>query len=141
MVILDTDHMSLLERSVSPTGNRLRARLDEAKASPPTVTVISYEEQARGWLAYIAAKRTLVEQVTGYSRLLDQLQNYCTARVLPFDEVAAAKWQELRKQKLRVATMDLKIAAIALVHNATLLSRNLRDFGLVPGLQVEDWTK
>ena len=35
--------------------------------------------------------------------------------------------------------MDLKIACIALVHNALLLSANLRDFQQVPGLRVENW--
>jgi predicted nucleic acid-binding protein len=34
----------------------------------------------------------------------------------------------------------LKIAAIALKHDATLLARNLTDFGMVPDLRVEDWT-
>jgi tRNA(fMet)-specific endonuclease VapC len=35
--------------------------------------------------------------------------------------------------------MDLKIAGIVLVHGGVLLSRNVRDFQQVPGLQVEDW--
>jgi tRNA(fMet)-specific endonuclease VapC len=36
--------------------------------------------------------------------------------------------------------MDLKIAAIVLSREATLLSHNLGDFDQVTGLQVEDWT-
>ena len=42
--------------------------------------------------------------------------------------------------KMRVGTMDFRIAAIALAHDALLLSRNLTDFRKVPGLRVEDWT-
>jgi tRNA(fMet)-specific endonuclease VapC len=36
--------------------------------------------------------------------------------------------------------MDLKIATIVLTRDATLLSRNLSDFGKVPGLRIADWT-
>ena len=36
--------------------------------------------------------------------------------------------------------MDLKIAAIVLVQGATLLTRNLADFGKIDGLVVEGWT-
>jgi tRNA(fMet)-specific endonuclease VapC len=39
-----------------------------------------------------------------------------------------------------VLDTDLKIAAISLANNATLLSRNMQDFRRVPGLRVEDWT-
>jgi tRNA(fMet)-specific endonuclease VapC len=69
-----------------------------------------------------------------------QLDNYCRISVLVFDVPAAATFQQLRRMRLRIGTMDLKIAAIVLSREATLLSRNLIDFGRVPGLQVEDWT-
>ena len=36
---------------------------------------------------------------------------------------------------------DARIAAIAFVHNATVLTANTRDFRLVPGLKVEDFTR
>ena len=39
-----------------------------------------------------------------------------------------------------IGTIDLKIAAIVLANDATLLRRNLSDFRKVPGLKVEDWT-
>ena len=35
--------------------------------------------------------------------------------------------------------MDLKIASIALAHDAIVLTRNRVDFEQVPNLQVEDW--
>jgi tRNA(fMet)-specific endonuclease VapC len=60
--------------------------------------------------------------------------------VLDFDDEAAAEYRRLRGMKIRIGTMDLKIAAIALAHGATLLSRNLVDFKKFPDLEVEDWT-
>jgi predicted nucleic acid-binding protein len=43
-------------------------------------------------------------------------------------------------EKVRIGTMDLRIASIALANGFTLLTRNLVDFQQVPGLKVEDWT-
>jgi tRNA(fMet)-specific endonuclease VapC len=59
---------------------------------------------------------------------------------LGFDEAAAMVFQRLRRSRLRIGTMDLKIAAIVLARDATLLSRNLDDFSQIPDLRVEDWT-
>lgn len=61
-------------------------------------------------------------------------------QVLPFDAAAAAEFASLRARKVRIGTMDLRIAAIAVTRNLTVLTRNSRDFTQVPGLKVEDWT-
>ena len=49
------------------------------------------------------------------------------------------RFVSLQKQPVRSGTMDLKIAAIALAHDALLLTRNLVDFDKVPNLRVENW--
>jgi len=60
--------------------------------------------------------------------------------VLPFDEPAAIEFDAFRSQGVRIGTMDLRIAAIAVSNDLAVLTRNTVDFGQVPGLHVEDWT-
>ncbi len=72
-----------------------------------------------------------------FDRMLDA---FSAAQVLPFDAPAAAVVDGLLAQGVRLATMDLRIAAIALSRGLVLLTRNSRDFRKVPGLLVEDWT-
>jgi tRNA(fMet)-specific endonuclease VapC len=50
------------------------------------------------------------------------------------------QFQEFKRAKLKVGTLDLRIASIVLAREATLVSRNLRDFKRVPRLTVEDWS-
>lgn len=59
--------------------------------------------------------------------------------VLPFDRAASERYANLRNRRIRIGSMDLRIAAIAIAHGGTLLSRNLRDFDQIPELRVEDW--
>jgi tRNA(fMet)-specific endonuclease VapC len=137
--ILDTDHMSLLEWG-SDEAARLRERLADCDEAQVATTIINYEEQIRGWMAYLARARSLPKQVEAYRRLRSHLDNYRQIPVLDFDEVAADVYAELRRSRIRIGTMDLKIAAIVMALDATLLTRNKRDFAKVPGLKVEDWT-
>lgn len=139
MYILDTDHLSLLERASTHEAQRLRFRLQMLLPEERVTTIISFEEQLRGWLAILAKARDLEQQIFAYERLKRTLQNYSKLVVMDFDARAADVFQDLQKQRLRIGTMDLKIAAIVLANNATLLSRNLKDFGKIPTLQVEDW--
>jgi tRNA(fMet)-specific endonuclease VapC len=140
MYVLDTDHMSALEWGSGATGQRLITRMNKLSEGEAATTIITFEEQTRGWLAVLAKARTLDDQVEAYRRLRRLLGNYLKIEVLEFDARAAAEFQRLRRLRLKVGAMDLKIAAIALAHDATVLTRNLKDFSRVPGLRMEDWT-
>lgn len=94
----------------------------------------------RGWLSYITKAQAIEQQVEAYKQLKRQLANYCTIPILEFDEQAVREFQRLRKMYPRLGTMDLKIASIALVNNAVLLTRNNTDFRQIADLPVEDWT-
>ena len=74
-----------------------------------------------------------------YERLQSTLVTTRHLRILPFDFAAVSTYQRLRDARLGIGTMDLRIASIVIATNATLLSRNLRDFVRVPKLKVEDW--
>lgn len=140
MFVFDTDHMSALEWGSGAAGQRLLARLDALSPGEAATTIITFEEQTRGWLAVLSQSRSLDEQVDAYRRLKRLLDNYLKTVVLEFDAAAAAEFQRLQRLRLRIGSMDLKIAAIALAHAATVLTRNLKDFSRVPNLRVEDWT-
>jgi tRNA(fMet)-specific endonuclease VapC len=82
----------------------------------------------------------VAHQVEAYRRLLQHLGNYRRIPALACDEAAAVAFQQLRRARLRIGTIGLKIAAIVVSRNATLLPRNRAGFRQLPGLQVEDWT-
>jgi len=140
MYILDTDHLSLIGRATSPEAQRLRFRLAGLKLEERVTTIITFEEQMRGWMSHLAKARSLAHEVVAYRRLKEFLDRYLKITVFEFDEAAATEFDRLQRLRLRIGTMDLKIAAIALAHGATVLTRNLKDFSRVPDLHVEDWT-
>ena len=137
MFVLDTDHLAELDRG-SAEGIVLQRKLEESDDQIAT-TIISAEEQLRGWLAQIHRLHDTHQQIDAYQRLQQRIEFFAAWHVLPWDQRAADNPQELRSKRIRIGTMDLKIASICLSHRATLLSRNLRDFQRVPGLQAEDW--
>ena len=138
MLVLDTDHLSALEWRGSDESKRLRNKLDNAP-EPQVTTIVTYEEQCRGWLAYIKRADSVEQEIDAYERLANHLKFFLDITVLDYDRPAAMKFRELMKARVSIGPMDLKIAAIVMTQDATLLSRNLNDFEKVPGLKVEDW--
>jgi tRNA(fMet)-specific endonuclease VapC len=137
MYILDTDHLSLIQRN-GQEGKRILAKL--ATVAEVAVTVITYEEQIRGRLSFLSRAKTLDEQVLAYDGLQRLAVDYQSIIIIPFSRTAALEHQRLRKAYPRTGNMDLKIAAIALTHNAILLTRDELDFRQIVELRIEDWT-
>ena len=141
MILLDTDHLTILKYPENLQCARLTARMASSNDQDFTTTIVSAEEQLRGWLAEIHRQRMVQEQVPPYERLRNLLDFLRMFHLIDFDKVAANEFDRLRRMKVRISTMDLKNDCIALVQDALLLSANLRDFRQVPGLRVEDWLK
>lgn len=75
-----------------------------------------------------------------YKGLQDGVAFFNQVNVLEFDRDAYACYTDLLRQRIRIGTQDLRIAAIAISRNGTLVTRNRRDFERVPGLVFEDWS-
>ncbi len=139
MLILDTDHLSILDRDTIEAFN-LERRLASISPEEVAVSIITYEEQMRGWFAVVAQARTTPQQVEAYRKLRRFINQFGRINLIDYDAQAASEFEQLRQAKVRIGTKDLRIAAICLANNAMLLSRNLKDFRQVPGLIVEDWS-
>jgi tRNA(fMet)-specific endonuclease VapC len=139
MYIFDTDHISVFDRG-GISAQILLSKLAVVDPTQVVTTIVTYEEQMRGGLSYTARSRSIGEQIAAYKRLERQLMSYQQMRVISFGERSGVIFEDLRKSYPRLGTMDLKIAAIAIVHEATLLTRNFKDFGQIQGLCIEDWT-
>jgi tRNA(fMet)-specific endonuclease VapC len=134
--ILDTDHFSLLQRGQET----IVKRLYKIKASEIAITIITAEEQMRGRLNVIRRSNTSIELALAYQRLGNLLEDLNTINVQNFTTEASTIYDELVRQKIRIGTQDLRIAAIALAIKGIVVTRNRRDFEKVPGLLWEDWT-
>jgi tRNA(fMet)-specific endonuclease VapC len=139
-VILDTDLVTILLLGSQPAAGRLQDRLRARSDVEAATTIITLQEQMQGRLASVNRCREGAQFVREYARLQAAFRSLSEMKVLPFDDAAQTRFDELQSLRLRVGTMDLRIASIALATGSVVLTRNLRDFTRVPGLIAEDWT-
>jgi tRNA(fMet)-specific endonuclease VapC len=139
MILLDTDHISVLQRS-SATQDRLLQRLDDSIELPVT-TVITLKERSRSGIAEIGRRSDVADQVSPYGSLKHIFEFFAEWEIVPFTDIAAQTFVRLRSEKVRIASTDLKIASIAIASGLLLLTSNTRDFEKVPGLRFENWLR
>ena len=58
MVVLDTDHLSVLEWETDTPAGKLLTRLSQLDPDEAVTTIVNFEEQIRGWLAFFPRQRT-----------------------------------------------------------------------------------
>lgn len=137
VAVLDTNHFRELAFA-TPLGTRLEHRAD-AEGADLFLTIITVQEATAGWLALINSVKAGRGQISAYRRFQATISAFHAFDILPFDDAAADQFESLQLQRLRAGTMDLKIAAICLAHDAVLLTRNRADFEKIPGLRVANW--
>jgi tRNA(fMet)-specific endonuclease VapC len=137
---IDTDHLSILQRAAGAAFQRLSVRMAQSPPRDFTCCVVSLHEQLLGAHNFLNQAKNSAGLVRGYELIERLPRDYVAFTLLPFDAASPVVYDQLLRQNLRVGAMDLRVAAIGLAQNLTVLTRNLRDFGRVPGLTIEDWT-
>ncbi len=138
--LLDTDHISILQKQSGPEFATLIRRIAQVPRSDLAFCIVSFHEQALGCHTYLAKAKTATDVIRGYHIFNRVLSAFAASVVLPFDSQSSAVFDDLISKRVRIATMDLRIASIAISQGLILLTRNTRDFRKVSGLQIDDWT-
>ena len=130
--LLDTNVLSELRRR-DPDANVLQW-FAERPANTLFLSILTVGELRKGIEVLADSPRQLA--------LLDWLETelplFFSGRILPVDTQVAERWGRLMAQAKRpLPAIDSLLAATALTHNLTLVTRNLRDFQH-PDLKVID---
>jgi tRNA(fMet)-specific endonuclease VapC len=134
--LFDTDHLTLFDHSDLSVWRHCV----QQPAGSVGLSVVSVEEYLRGRLAALARHQSGPLQLQAYARLVESLQLFQHFPLVAFDAACEGHYQHLRRLRINVGSQDLRIAAIALVNQLSVVTRNRRDFAQVPGLKVEDWS-
>jgi tRNA(fMet)-specific endonuclease VapC len=137
LYVLDSDILSLLQSGHPQVSERA------AKCSPGelAVSVITVEEQIRGWFTLVRRAKKPPQIAFAYQQLADRVSDLSRTRILPYTERAIAIYHLMKKAKLRIDANDLRIAAITMEHSGIVVTRNVRDFREIPGVSYEDWSQ
>ena len=134
--ILDTDIITYHQFGKEP----IVARLNAANPDSVATTVVTLYEQLKGRLASVNRNQSPKSQQIALQRLQATQTYYCSLTILPFEAKAVRVYENLKHQKIRVGSQDLKIASIAISLSATLVTNNTRHFEKIPDLKIENWT-
>ena len=135
---LDTDTLSLLFHQHPKILSRFRSI---GNGDATAITIVTRIELLRGRFDHLLKAATKVEWLAAQARLIADEREIAGYEIVLADEAAADHLVRLRslKKLKKVGLADLMIASIALANQATLVTRNVKDFQPIPGLTLENW--
>ena len=135
--VFDTDSLTLWLRGNEQVATRVAQQPPQQLA----ITIITIDEVLRGWYTQIRRARRDEQLARAYQALQETVEFSRAIQILPFDPPAIRRYRQLRTIHRRTGTNDLRIAAIVLEQESTLVTRNSSDFVNIEGLQLEDWSQ
>src|SRR3954469_11294407 len=134
--LLDTDMLSLYQRNHP----QVLAAVTSHATDQLCVSTVTVEEQIGGWSALARSAKNPQADEHAAMLLAALVVSWNRFAIAPLTVAARTQFDLLVSAKLNVRHNDLRIAAIAKELGATVVTRNARDFGRVPGLAIEDWS-
>lgn len=139
MFILDTDILTLHQ-----SGNRaVVEQIQRLGFSQVSITIVTVYEVLRGRFEYLL-KAIAGGQLQRASEYLDRsVQLLSEIQVVKVDQAAASEFDRLLaiRQLRKIGRPDILIASIAIANQATLVTRNVKDFKTIPGIKLADWSR
>jgi tRNA(fMet)-specific endonuclease VapC len=138
ILALDTNILSELLKA----NPRIVARFDAVpEADDVVITAVSWFEVLRGRVSSVLTAADSTQLRASHDRFVTDRERLEGFPSLDFTPAVGDHFDRLRANKKlkKIGREDLLIACFALAHKATLVTRNLKDFKLVPGLAVENW--
>ena len=129
MFVLDTNTLIYFFKGMGRVAERLLAHSPQGIGIP---AVVLYELEVG-----------LAKSVQPEKRQQQLAQMQAVVAILPFGTAEAQAAAQIRAALERagepIGPYDVLIAATALANGGILVTHNVREFGRVPGLQIEDW--
>lgn len=138
MFLLDTDVYTHLRLGHPRVVARAREAADRDTVA---VTIISKIDVLRGRMDALPKADDPRRMLSAQRAFLGTEEDFRTMDAVHLDETALGHFRRLNSQRgmRRIGRPGLLIACIALARDATLVTRNLRHFRLIPGLSLDNW--
>jgi tRNA(fMet)-specific endonuclease VapC len=135
--VLDSDILSLYHHG----HERIQSRLSSCAASEVAVTIVSHAEIMKARYEYLLKAANRAELQIAQQWIENSIGLLSSLQTLKLDDLAIDQFETLLQMRgfRRIGRADILIASIVLAHDATLVTRNVRDFSRIPRLRYENW--